>query len=37
LVIDRWLAIYRLSEYGVQVVRVVDATRDLALLALPKE
>jgi toxin ParE1/3/4 len=25
LVIDRWLAIYRLTEYGVQVARIVDA------------
>jgi toxin ParE1/3/4 len=37
LVIGRWLAIYRLSEYGVQVARVVDASRDLATIALPEE
>jgi toxin ParE1/3/4 len=29
LVIERWLALYRLVEDGVQVVRVVDGVRDL--------
>jgi toxin ParE1/3/4 len=30
LVIERWLALYRLTEDGVQVVRIVDGARDLA-------
>lgn len=30
LVIERWLAIYRLVEDGAQVVRIVDGARDLA-------
>jgi len=30
LVIERWLALYRLVEDDVQVVRVVDGVRDLA-------
>jgi toxin ParE1/3/4 len=29
LVIERWLALYRLVEGGVQVVRIVDGARDL--------
>ena len=29
LVIERWLALYRLVEDGVQIVRVVDGARDL--------
>ena len=29
LVIERWLALYRLTEYGAQVVRIVDGARDL--------
>jgi toxin ParE1/3/4 len=29
LVIERWLALYRLVEDGVQVVRIVDGARDL--------
>jgi toxin ParE1/3/4 len=30
LVIERWLAFYRVVEDGVQVVRIVDGARDLA-------
>jgi toxin ParE1/3/4 len=30
LVIERWLALYRLAEDGVQVVRIIDGARDLA-------
>jgi toxin ParE1/3/4 len=30
LVIERWLAFYRLVPDGVQVVRIVDGARDLA-------
>jgi toxin ParE1/3/4 len=30
LVIDRWLAIYRLVDDGAQIVRIVDGARDLA-------
>jgi toxin ParE1/3/4 len=29
LVVERWLALYRVTEYGVQVVRIVDQVRDL--------
>ena len=29
LVVERWLALYRLTEYGAQVVRIVDGARDL--------
>jgi toxin ParE1/3/4 len=29
LVIERWLALYRLVEDGVQVVRIIDGARDL--------
>ena len=32
LVIDRWLAIYRVAEAGAQVVRVVDGARDLSTI-----
>ena len=28
LVIERWLALYRLVDDGVQVVRIVDSSRD---------
>jgi toxin ParE1/3/4 len=29
LVIQRWLALYRVTSYGVQVVRIIDGARDL--------
>ncbi|MGO9744557.1 MAG: type II toxin-antitoxin system RelE/ParE family toxin [Roseiarcus sp.] len=29
LVVERWLALYRLAPDGVQIVRVVDGARDL--------
>jgi toxin ParE1/3/4 len=32
LVIERWLALYRLVDNGVQVVRIVDGARDLTKL-----
>ncbi len=32
LVIERWLALYNLVEDGVQVVRIVDGSRDLTSL-----
>lgn len=35
LIIERWLALYRLIEGGVQVVRIVDGARDLARLEWP--
>lgn len=35
LVIERWLALYRLVPGGVQIVRIVDGARDLSRLALP--
>ena len=31
-VIERWLALYRLTEYGAQIVRVIDGARDLAAI-----
>ena len=32
LVIERWLALYRLTDDGVQIVRVVDGARDLSAM-----
>jgi toxin ParE1/3/4 len=32
LVIERWLALYRLTEGGAQIVRIVDAARDLSAI-----
>ena len=29
LVVQRWLALYRLTPYGVQVVRIIDGAREL--------
>ena len=29
LIIERWIALYRLTEDGVQIVRVIDVARDL--------
>ena len=29
LIVERWLALYQLTEYGAQVVRIVDRARDL--------
>ncbi|MFI5012483.1 MAG: type II toxin-antitoxin system RelE/ParE family toxin [Hyphomicrobiales bacterium] len=29
LIIERWIALYRLVEDGVQVVRIIDGVRDL--------
>jgi toxin ParE1/3/4 len=37
LVIERWLALYKLVENGVQVVRTVDGARDLGRLEWPSE
>jgi toxin ParE1/3/4 len=34
LIIERWLALYRLVEDGAQVVRIIDGSRDLAKLEL---
>jgi hypothetical protein len=34
LVIDRWLAIYRLIEEGVQIARVIDGARDVTALGM---
>jgi len=34
LVIERWLAIYRLIEEGVQIVRVIDGARDVTGLGI---
>lgn len=37
LVIERWLAIYRITPDGAQVVRIVDGAQDLSRLVLPPE
>jgi toxin ParE1/3/4 len=35
LVIERWLAFYRIVEDGVQVVRIIDGARDFSKLKWP--
>jgi toxin ParE1/3/4 len=37
LVIERWIAFYRIIEDGVQIVRIVDGARDLSKLEWPLE
>lgn len=37
LVIDRWLALYRIVLDGVQIVRIVDGARDLTKLSWAEE
>jgi len=37
LVIERWLALYRATPSGPEIVRVVDGARDLKALAWPPE
>ena len=37
LVIERWLAIYRIAADGAHVVRIVDGAQDLSRLVLPPE
>jgi toxin ParE1/3/4 len=32
LVIERWLALYRVTEDGAQIVRIIDAARDLSAI-----
>ena len=32
LVIERWLALYRIDEYGARVVRIVDGAQDLSAI-----
>jgi toxin ParE1/3/4 len=32
LVIERWLALYRVTEYGAQIARIIDAARDLSAI-----
>ena len=32
LVIERWLAMYRVTEHGAQIVRIIDAARDLSAI-----
>jgi len=32
LVIDRWLALYRVTENGAEIVRIIDGARDLAAI-----
>ncbi|MCP4565175.1 MAG: type II toxin-antitoxin system RelE/ParE family toxin [Bosea sp.] len=36
LVVERWLVLYRLVDSGVQIVRIVDGTRDLGRLGWPE-
>ncbi len=36
LVVERWVALYRLIEEGVEIVRVLDGTRDISRVELPK-
>jgi len=37
LVIERWLALYRLTAEGVQIVRIIDGASDIAKIEWPKE
>ena len=37
LVIERWIALYRLVEQGVQIVRIIDGARDVSRLIAPQE
>lgn len=37
LVIQRWLALYRATPYGAQVVRVIDGARDLRRIEWTRE
>jgi hypothetical protein len=37
LVVERWLAVYRITQIGVQIVRIVDGACDLSNLELPSE
>jgi toxin ParE1/3/4 len=30
--IERWLALYRVTENGAQIVRIIDAARDLSAI-----
>ena len=32
IVIDRWLALYRITENGAQIVRIIDGARDLSAI-----
>ncbi len=36
LIIERWIALYRLVEDGVQIVRIIDGARDLTRLEWPE-
>lgn len=35
IAIERWLALYRLTEDGAQIVRVIDGARDLSAIKWP--
>jgi len=37
IVIERWLALYRVTEDGVQIVRILDGARDVAAIEWPPE
>ena len=37
VVVERWVAVYRITPDGVQIVRIVDGKRDLERLVLPPE
>jgi toxin ParE1/3/4 len=32
IVIERWLALYRIAEDGVQIVRIIDGARDISAI-----
>ncbi|GLI95016.1 type II toxin-antitoxin system RelE/ParE family toxin [Methylocystis echinoides] len=32
LVVERWLVLYRVTDYGAQVVRVIDGARDISMI-----
>jgi toxin ParE1/3/4 len=32
IVIERWLALYRITEDGVQIVRIIDGARDISAI-----
>jgi toxin ParE1/3/4 len=32
LTVERWLALYRITEHGAQIVRILDGSRDLSAI-----
>jgi len=37
IVIERWLALYRVTEDGAEIVRIIDGARDVAAIEWPRE